>query len=79
MKCPHCNGTGKLSPQEATVGDMILSMRKSLKLTQQELAAKVGLSRAQIANVEAGRTDMPLSTLKRYANAFGCTMKDLIP
>ena len=54
-------------------------MRKSLKLTQQELASKVGLSRAQIANVEAGRSDMPLSTLKRYADAFGCTMKDLVP
>lgn len=79
MKCPHCNGTGELKPQEATIGDMILSMRKAHKLTQQELALKVGLSRAQIANVEAGRTDMPLSTLKRYAEAFGCTMKDLVP
>jgi len=79
MKCPHCNGSGKLSPQEATVGDMILSMRKSLNLTQQDLASKVGLSRAQIANVESGRSDMPISTLKRYADALGCTMKDLLP
>ena len=79
MKCPHCNGTGNLAPNEATVGDMILSIRKSKGLTQQELAAKVGFSRAQIANIESGRSDMPISTLRKYADALGCSMKELIP
>lgn len=79
IKCPHCNGSGTIELAEATVGDMILGARNANNMTQQTLAQKVGLSRAQIANIEGGRSDVPLKTLARFAAALDCTMRDLVP
>lgn len=79
MKCPHCNGTGNLSPDEINVGSLIFARRKALGWTQQQLAARVGFSRSQIANIEVGKSDLPLRTLARYAEALECSMKDLVP
>lgn len=79
IKCPHCDGTGKIGLEAATVGDMILAARKAKNLTQAELATAVGLSRAQIANLEAGRSDLPMKTLSRFADALGVTMRELVP
>lgn len=79
MRCPHCNGTGTMEAAAITAGDLILSHRKASGLTQQELASKVGLSRAQIANIEANRSDMPLSRFAKLADALGVSMKELIP
>lgn len=79
MECPYCHGTGELKPDEVTVGTMVLSIRKSVGMTQQDVARKAGLSRTQIANLETGRTDIPVLTLRRIADALGCSAKDLIP
>lgn len=79
IKCPHCNGTGTIGLDAATVGDMILAARKGRKMTQAELANAVGLSRAQIANLESGRSDLPMKTLSRFADALGTTMRALVP
>lgn len=77
MKCPHCNGTGELNAPH--FGDMVMAMRRSKGMTQQDLSTNSGLSRSQIANIEAGRTDIPLKTLSRLAVALNCSMKDLVP
>ena len=77
MRCPYCDGKGNLA--HPTVGAMILAMRQTRKLTQQALCVKVGLSRAQIANIESGRSDIPIKTLAKFAAAFKCSMKDLVP
>lgn len=79
VPCPHCDGTGRLSLSAASVGDMILAARKARKMTQEKLAGAVGLSRAQIANIEGGRSDVPMRTLARFADALGTTMRDLVP
>lgn len=79
VSCPHCEGKGYLTPATATVGDMIALRRKLLGLTQQELAATVGVSRPQVANIESGRHDPPVSAIRRYADALKCNVKDLIP
>lgn len=79
IKCPHCRGTGQLEMRAATVGDMILGVRNAKNMTQDMLAQKVRLSRAQIANIEGGRSDVPLKTLARFAEALGTTMRDLVP
>ncbi len=79
VECPHCGGTGKLATEAVTVGTMILAVRRAKKMTQDELCKLVGLSRAQIANIESGRSDMPLKTLARFADAFKCSMKELVP
>ena len=79
IPCPKCDGKGFLTPANTTVGDMISLHRRELGLTQQELAGAVGVSRPQIANIEAGRSDPPVSVLRRYADALQCELKDLIP
>lgn len=68
-----------MAAEAITAGDLILAYRKARELTQQELASKVGLSRAQVANIEANRSDMPLSRFAKLADALGVSMKDLIP
>ena len=79
IKCPHCKGTGKIEAEKATIGDMILFVRDKKNMTQATLANKVGLSRAQIANIEGGRSDISMRGLAKFAAAFGCKMKDLVP
>lgn len=44
--------------------------RKELKLTQQELAERVGTARSYIARVEKGETDIHLSSFLRIARAL---------
>lgn len=46
-------------------------LRKGRKLTQQELADKMGVSRATISNYEVGRRAPHLSELKRFAEFYG--------
>lgn len=79
VKCPHCDGSGRLALERASTGDMILAARKAADMTQEQLAGKVGLSRAQVANIEGGRSDMPLRTLARFAEALNVRAKELVP
>lgn len=47
------------------------TLRKGRKLTQQELAEKIGLNRATISNYEVGRRLPHLPELERFADFFG--------
>ena len=77
--CPHCMGAGYLTEETASVGSLILYHRKRIKMSQDELASKTGVSRPQIANIESGRHDPPLARLRAFAVALGVSAKDLIP
>lgn len=79
MKCPHCNGTGTLAPESLTVGAMVLAARRAKGWTQQELSEACGLGRSQIANIEVDRSDIPVKTLRRLAEALGVRAGDLLP
>jgi transcriptional regulator with XRE-family HTH domain len=48
-------------------------------LTQEELAARVKLSRTSIANIEAGRQRVPLHMLHVFAQALGVAPESLLP
>lgn len=50
---------------------MIKKIRKQRKITQTELADYAGLSRAGIAKIESGVSDIKLSTLISIANLLG--------
>lgn len=52
-------------------GEILRDRRKELKITQQQLAEKVGKERSYIARIEKGETDMQLSSLVRIARALG--------
>jgi DNA-binding XRE family transcriptional regulator len=45
--------------------------RSRLGLTQTEVAALMGTSQSSVARVEAGRADVKLSTVERYAASLG--------
>ena len=53
------------------VGNKLQTLRKGRKLSQQELADKMGVSRATISNYEVGRRAPHLSELKRFAEFYG--------
>ena len=52
-------------------GEILRDRRKQLKITQQELAEKVGTARSYIARVEKGETDIQISSFFRTARALG--------
>ncbi|MDR2683298.1 MAG: helix-turn-helix domain-containing protein [Dysgonamonadaceae bacterium] len=52
-------------------GEILKGRRKELKITQQQLADKVGKERSYIAYIEQGKTDMQLSTFLNITNALG--------
>ena len=79
LRCPYCDGTGQLEGAHAHVGARILFHRKAASMTQQDLASLVGRSRAQIANIEVGKTDLPVSLLTKFAEALGVKASELIP
>lgn len=50
----------------------LTEIRKSKKLTQEELSKRSGLSKSCISNIESGDNNSPtLRSLIRYANAIG--------
>ena len=52
-------------------GEILKDRRKELKLTQQQIADRIGKERSYIAHIERGETDMQLSSLLRISNALG--------
>jgi len=56
-------------------GELLKDRRKELKLTQRELAERVGKKREYIALLEKGKTDMQLSTFFSISNALGLQWK----
>lgn len=61
------------------VGKRIADEREKAKLTQDELAERVGLSRPSIANVEQGRQAIPLHKFFEIAAAMGVAAVELMP
>jgi transcriptional regulator with XRE-family HTH domain len=49
------------------------------KMSQAELGRRVGLSRASIVNVEAGRQRVPLHMLQAFADALTVSPESLLP
>ena len=51
-------------------GNILRDRRKELKMTQKELAEKIGTARSYIARIEKGETDIQLSSFLRIAHAL---------
>lgn len=52
------------------IGRQIRELRQLRGWKQYELAEKVGLSRPAICNIEAGKRNLTLNTLKRFCEVF---------
>jgi DNA-binding XRE family transcriptional regulator len=51
--------------------EAMITARREAKLTQAELAEKIGTTQSAIARLEGGRVSPSISTLRRYAEATG--------
>lgn len=51
-------------------GQILAKLRKQRKMSQYELAEKMGFSRGQIANYEQGTRQPDFDTLERFADYF---------
>jgi len=59
-------------------GKIIEQARKEARLTQTELAEKVGSNKSYISRIETGRTEPKVSTFYRIASALGNSV-ELVP
>lgn len=60
------------------IGKRIRTARKSLDLTQEELAEQVNLSIPHMSHIERGRTKVSLPSLILIANALNTTVDNLL-
>jgi len=63
----------------ARIGERIRVSRRSNQLRQHELADRVGMSRASLANIEVGRQKILVHQLYAIAVALKLSPADLIP
>lgn len=56
-------------------GQIIEEARKKAKMTQAELAAKIGTNKSYISRVETGTTEPRISTFYRIVAALGLTVE----
>lgn len=60
-----------------TLGKRIQKLRKNSGLTQEELAEKIGISRAYMGFIEQGRYSASLEVLEKIAKVLRIKMSDL--
>ena len=56
------------------IGRKLRTLRKGKKLTQKDVADRLGMVRATISNYEVGRRTPHLSDLKRFAELYGVNL-----
>jgi transcriptional regulator with XRE-family HTH domain len=65
---------------EFALASMLIEARSNAKLTQAELAKKMGTSQSTVARLESGAAKPTLSTLERFAKATGTEVRvSLVP
>ncbi len=60
------------------IGIRIVRRRKELGLTQDELAARLGITRPNIGNMERGQQNLTVGMLCRVAEALETTVQELM-
>jgi HTH-type transcriptional regulator / antitoxin HipB len=59
--------------QSAVIAYQLKQFRQQKKLTQQQLADKVGIDVTQISKIEKGTRNLTIETIARIVNALGGT------
>ena len=63
----------------AKLGKLVQRKRKELEFTQSELATKLGMSRASLANIETGRQKVLVHHLYKFAEVLKLKPSDFLP
>lgn len=66
-ECPHCNGTGKFQAETHT---RLIWLRKHLNLKQDDVAPIIGVTRAQLANIEGGRSQLTTDAIIKLSRHY---------
>ena len=61
--------------RQLEIAYQILQLRKEKKLSQAQLAKKIGTKQSNIARMEAGQQNFSVDILEKIANAFGRNLK----
>ena len=61
------------------IGDVIRQRRKQLGLRQHHLAAKLGISRGSLANIETGAQGVLVHQLYKFGEALNLPPTDFLP
>lgn len=70
--------TKLVEPVYRQFGAKVESMRAVLMIRQEDLAKKVKLTRASIANIEAGKQRILLADVEKFAEALGVSPRSLM-
>lgn len=71
MENPEVREEYARADAEFTLIETMIRARLEAKLTQAELAERIGTTQSAIARLEGGRVSPSISTLRRYAEATG--------
>ena len=70
---------GRIEEEYALI-EALVRARTAAKLTQAELARRLGTTQSAVARLEGGRVSPSFATLRRYAEATGTRLTvDLVP
>lgn len=61
--------------RQLEIAYQILQLRKKKKMSQAQLAKKIGTKQSNIARMEAGEQNFSVDTLDKIANALGSDLK----
>jgi len=67
-----------MQPIYVLIGAKIVHTREAIGWTQQDLAKRIGLTRASVANIETGRQRILLHDVETIARAFQTTPKHFL-
>ena len=60
-------------------GERVRLMRARAGISQTELCLRIGTGRGHVSDIERGQVNVTLDTIRRLADALGCTMAELMP
>lgn len=58
-------------------GQNIKQIRKHMNMSQKELATKMEISQSYLSDIENGRKNLSIKTVKKLANSLGLSVTDL--
>lgn len=61
--------------RQLEIAYQILQLRKKKKLSQAQLAKKIGTKQSNIARMESGQQNFSVEILEKIADALGCNLK----
>lgn len=61
------------------IGKKLTELRKAAKITQNDMANYIGLSRPQYVNIEKGKSRTTVDSLYYLCCALGCSVSDVFP